>query len=159
MILADSTSETAPERPQGRPARGLYSLGVNHNTTADNPRFPSFQKGPWCRTKCFRYLLYLKLIKDNYFANTLCPPTVLSVSDGIIEIPVQGVSVGKVVDVVDGNSLVAEIIVYEMNANAAKCKVDPKGSYTSASIKEGMSVKTTTKNGKIGLNNINKAKK
>ena len=93
------------------------------------------------------------------FVNTLCPPTVLSVSDGIIEIPVQGVSVGTVVDVVDGSSLVAEIIVYEMNANAAKCKVDPKGSYTSANIKEGMSVKATTKNGKKGLKNINKAKK
>ncbi len=93
------------------------------------------------------------------FANTLCPPTVLSVSDGIIEIPVQGVSVGTVVDVVNGNSLVAEIIVYEMNLDAAKCKVDPKGAYTSAAITEGMSVKATTKNGKKALKNINKAKK
>lgn len=93
------------------------------------------------------------------FANTLCPPTVLSVSGGIIEIPVQGVSVGTVVDVVNGNSLVAEIIVYEMNLDAAKCKVDPKGAYTNAAITEGMSVKATTKNGKKALKNINKAKK
>lgn len=92
-------------------------------------------------------------------ANTLCPPTVLSVSGGVIEIPVQGVSVGTVVDVVSGNSLVAEIIVYEMNMDSAKCKVDPKGAYTGAAIKEGMSVKATTKNGKKALKNINKAKK
>ena len=92
-------------------------------------------------------------------ANTLCPPTVLSVSGGIIEIPVQGVSVGTVVDVVSGNSLVAEIIVYEMNMGVARCKVDPKGAYTGAAIQEGMSVKATTKNGKKALKNINKAKK
>lgn len=93
------------------------------------------------------------------FANEVCPPTVLSVSDGIITIPIQGVSVGTVVDVIDEYSLVAEIIVYEMNADTAKCKVDPKGAYTGAAIKEGMSVKATTKNGKKALKNINKAKK
>ncbi|MBD5439357.1 MAG: hypothetical protein HDR37_12500 [Treponema sp.] len=93
------------------------------------------------------------------FANEICPPTILSVSDGIIEIPVQGMSVGTVVDVIDEYSLVAEIIVYEMNTDTAKCKVDPKGAYTSAAIKEGMSVKATTKNGKKALKNINKAKK
>lgn len=93
------------------------------------------------------------------FANETCPPTVLSVSDGIIEIPIQGVSVGTVVDVIDEYSLIAEIIVYEMNTDTAKCRVDPKGMYTSAAIKEGMSVKATTKNGKKALKNINKAKK
>ncbi|MDE7290808.1 MAG: hypothetical protein K2N58_02055 [Treponemataceae bacterium] len=93
------------------------------------------------------------------FANEICPPTVLSVSDGIIEIPIQGVSVGTVVDVIDEYSLIAEIIVYEMNTDTAKCRVDPKGAYTSAAIKEGMSVKATTKNGKKALKNINKVKK
>lgn len=92
-------------------------------------------------------------------ANTICPPTVLSVSGGVIEIPVQGVSVGTVVDVVSENSLVAEIIVYEMNMGVARCKVDPKGAYTGATIQEGMSVNATTKNGKKALKNINKAKK
>lgn len=93
------------------------------------------------------------------FANTLYPPTVLNVSGGIIEIPAQGVSVGTVVDVVNGNRLIAEIIVYEMNMDVAWCKVDPKGSYVNASIQEGMSVKATMKDGKKALKNINKAKK
>ena len=94
------------------------------------------------------------------FANKICPPTVLSVSDGVIEIPIQGVSVGSVVEVVRGygNTVVAEIIVYELDMDIARCKVDPKGKYVNADIKEGMSIKVTDKNGKKALKNINKAK-
>lgn len=107
--------------------------------------------------------------------NKLYPPMVLSVSNGVVQLPATGLSVGSMVEILTqgeeiidpytGDSLgfeetlVAEVCVYEIAGKIAKAKVDPKGAYVDAQIQRGMAVRNNMKVNKKALNNINKAAK
>lgn len=107
--------------------------------------------------------------------NKLYPPMVLNVSNGVVQIPATGLSVGsmveiftqgeEIIDPYTGDSLgfeetlVAEVCVYEITGKIAKAKPDPKGAYVDAQIQRGMAVRNNMKVNKKALNNINKAAK
>lgn len=107
--------------------------------------------------------------------NKLYPPMVLSVSNGVVQLPATGLSVGsmveiftqgeEIIDPYTGDSLgfeetlVAEVCVYEISGKIAKAKADPKGAYVDAQIQRGMAVRSNMKVNKKALNNINKAAK
>lgn len=110
----------------------------------------------------------------NTIVTKLYPPMVLNVVGDVVQLPSTNMEVGLVVEILSqgdeifdpytGDSLgfdetlVAEVVVYEVKGRIASAKVDPKGKYLDAQIQKGMAVRATTRKNNKAARAINKAK-
>ncbi|MBD5411115.1 MAG: hypothetical protein K2M50_00940 [Treponemataceae bacterium] len=110
----------------------------------------------------------------NTIVTKLYPPMVLNVVGDVVQIPSTNMEFGLVVEILSqgdeifdpytGDSLgfdetlVAEVVVYDVKGRIASAKVDPKGKYLDAQIQKGMAVRATTKKNNKAARAINKAK-